>query len=169
MLLAISTDPGRSLPERSVGRAVQHHLLADQARDPFTEAVRVQERLFSTKPIFLGVEESLKHPVVPCGLKTDAERARHVRKRVRQMLNSRGEWEVTPPPVEKTLREICAMEPIPESALDLLKLRSGAATVRGAEVPEELRNKITALRPANELPVTNLESTTAACEPAGCV
>jgi len=28
---------------------------ADQERDPFTEAVRVQERLFSTKPIFLGV------------------------------------------------------------------------------------------------------------------
>src|SRR5258706_8927375 len=66
---------------------------ADQERDPFTEAVRTQERLFSTKPIFLGVEESLRHPVVPCGLKTDAERARHVRKRVREMLNSRGEWE----------------------------------------------------------------------------
>src|SRR3954468_7353831 len=61
--------------------------------DPFREAVRVQERLFTTKPIFLGVEESLHHPDVPCGLRTDAERARHVRKRVRQMLNSQGEWE----------------------------------------------------------------------------
>src|SRR6185436_19071807 len=27
---------------------------ADHGQDPFTEAVRVQERLFSTKPIFLG-------------------------------------------------------------------------------------------------------------------
>jgi len=69
----------------------------------------VQERLFTTKPIFLGVEESLKHPVVPCGLKTDAERARHVRKRVREMLNSRGEWELMPAPTEKPLRDIVIM------------------------------------------------------------
>ncbi|HEY9509103.1 MAG TPA: DEAD/DEAH box helicase, partial [Verrucomicrobiae bacterium] len=69
---------------------------AQQARDPFAEAVRVQERLFTVKPIFLGVEESLKHPIVPCGLKTDAERARHVRKLVREMRNSRGEWERMP-------------------------------------------------------------------------
>ncbi len=79
---------------------------AQNQRDPFTEAVRVQERLFTVKPIFLGVEESLKHPVVPCGLKTDAERARHVRKLVREMRNSRGEWETTPHPVEKPLKEI---------------------------------------------------------------
>jgi len=66
---------------------------AQHARDPFKEAVQVQERLFTMKPIFLGVEESLRHPDVPCGLRTDAERARHVRKRVREMVNSRGEWE----------------------------------------------------------------------------
>jgi superfamily II DNA/RNA helicase len=79
---------------------------AQDQRDPFTEAVRVQERLFTVKPIFLGVEESLRHPDVPCGLHTDAERARHVRKHVREMLNSRGEWELTPPWTEKPLREI---------------------------------------------------------------
>lgn len=84
--------------------AAKHH------RDPFHEAVRVQERLFTTKPIFLGVEESLKHPNVPCGLKTDAERARHVRKHVRQMLNSHGEWENFPPPSEKPLRDIRIVE-----------------------------------------------------------
>ena len=77
-----------------------------QDRDPFTEAVRVQQRLFTTKPIFLGVEESLKHPDTPCGLKTDGERARHVRKRVREMRNSRGEWELTPAAVDKPLKEI---------------------------------------------------------------
>jgi len=79
---------------------------AQQGRDPFGEAVRAQERLFTVKPIFLGVEESLKHPVVPCNLHTDAERARHVRKLVREMLNSRGEWETVPSPTEKPLSEI---------------------------------------------------------------
>ena len=120
---------------------------ANQGRDPFTEAVQVQQRLFTTKPILLGVEESMKHPAVPCGLKTDAERARHVRKRVRQMLNSRGEWEVTPAPTERTLREIRVMEPIPESALTLLKLRLSATVSPGVQIPERLRDKITVLQP----------------------
>lgn len=73
---------------------------ADEGRDPFTVAVRAQERLFTTRPIMLGVEESLKHPDVPCGLKTDAERARHVRGRLKQFRNSAGEWEPLPPPRE---------------------------------------------------------------------
>lgn len=77
-----------------------------RGRDPFTEAVQAQERLFTTKPIFLGVEESLRHPVVPCGLRTDPERARHVRKRLKEMLNSRGEWERMGEWVAKPLREI---------------------------------------------------------------
>ncbi len=90
---------------------------ADQhGRDPFREAVRTQERLFTTKPIFLGVEESLRHPDVPCGLRTDAERARHVRKRVREMRNSRGEWELYPAPVPVPLREIrVLMNRVPEA------------------------------------------------------
>jgi superfamily II DNA/RNA helicase len=77
-------------------------------RNPFAEAVRVQERLFTTKPIILGVEESMKHPEVPCGLHTDAERARHVRKRVRELLNSRGQWEPFPNPQVRPLGEIQA-------------------------------------------------------------
>jgi hypothetical protein len=108
---------------------------AQQGRDPFAEAVMVQQRLFTTKPILLGVEESMKHPDVPCGLKTDAERARHVRKRVRQMLNSRGEWEVTPAPKEQLLRDISVMEPIPEGALNLLKLGNKVAERSEPEVP----------------------------------
>lgn len=82
------------------------HSAAEQGRDPFAEAVRVQERLFTTKPIFLGVEASLKNPNTPCGLKTDAERARHVRRRQRQFLNSRGEWEDFPPPQERRLGDV---------------------------------------------------------------
>lgn len=79
---------------------------AAREEDPFVAAVRVQERLFTSKPIILGVEESMKHPMAPCGLNTDAERARHVRQRVREMRNSLGEWERYPVPVEKPLREI---------------------------------------------------------------
>src|SRR5436190_2149896 len=79
---------------------------AQHGQNPFAEAVRVQERLFTVKPIFLGVEESLRHPVVPCNLHTDAERGRHVRKLVREMLNSHGEWEPVPAVTEKPLREI---------------------------------------------------------------
>jgi len=80
--------------------AAQHGL------DPFREAVRTQERLFTTKPIFLGVEESLRHPDVPCRLRTDAERARHVRKRIREMLNSRAEWETLREPTARPVSEI---------------------------------------------------------------
>jgi superfamily II DNA/RNA helicase len=86
---------------------------ARHGRDPFADAVRVQERLFTTKPIVLGVEESLKHPDVPCGLKTDAERARHVRRLFREMLNSRGEWEAVGAPVPKPLGEIRICRPRP--------------------------------------------------------
>ena len=78
----------------------------DQGKDPFKEAVRVQERLFTAKPIFLGVEESLKNPVTPCGLMTDAERARHVRKKIRQMMNSEGQWQPYPESVECLLKNI---------------------------------------------------------------
>lgn len=83
---------------------------ADRRQDPFSEAVRAQERLFATKPIPLGVEESMRHPEVPCGLRTDPERARHVRQRVREMLNSIGEWEPTPAWVPVPARDILAPE-----------------------------------------------------------
>jgi superfamily II DNA/RNA helicase len=83
---------------------------AAQGLDPFRQAVRVQERLFTTKPIALGIEESILHPDAPCGLKTDAERARHIRRRVRQMLNSRGQWENFPAAAERPAREVQVME-----------------------------------------------------------
>lgn len=83
---------------------------AEQGKEPFAEAVRVQERLFTTKPIFLGVEFSLKHPNAPCGLMTDSDRARHVRRRVREMLNSRGEWQPYPQWEERPIKEIFIAE-----------------------------------------------------------
>ena len=81
-------------------------LAADNGREPFAEAVRVQDRLFTTKPIVLGVEEALKNADAPCGLMTDAERARHVRHRLRQILNSRGEWQNYPPEIDTPLSSI---------------------------------------------------------------
>lgn len=86
---------------------------ARAGRDPFAEAVRVQERLFTSKPIILGVEESLRHPQMPCGLRTDSERARQVKKRFREILNSRGEWEPYPAPQERPWREIMAVKAAP--------------------------------------------------------
>jgi superfamily II DNA/RNA helicase len=88
---------------------------AQHGRDPFHQAVRTQERLFTTKPIFLGVEESLRHPQVPCGLHTDAERARHVRKRVREMLNSQSRWEPHPAPVPVPLKDVRVYDSQPAS------------------------------------------------------
>ena len=67
---------------------------AEQGQEPFEVAVMAQKRLFTTKPIWLGVEESLKNPNTPCGLKTDADRARHVRRRLKEFRNSQGEWEL---------------------------------------------------------------------------
>lgn len=79
---------------------------SDQGKEPYVEAVRVQKRLFTTKPIILGVEESLKNLNTPCGLLTDAERARHVRRKQREMLNSKGEWELYPEWKDCLLRDI---------------------------------------------------------------
>src|SRR5207249_5871617 len=105
---------------------------AQNGLDPFGEAVRAQERLFTTKPIFLGVEESLRHPDVPCGLRTDAERARHVRKRVREMLNSRGEWELMRELVARPVRDVFVQE-------DVLRVPC-SVTDTGSVAEHETRN-----------------------------
>src|SRR3954469_15257472 len=97
--------------------AVQH------GRDPYAEAVLVQERLFTTKPVILGIEESIRHPDVPCGLKTDSERARHVRRRVREMINSKGEWEVIQPAIERRIGDIFFRPTPANETAELLPLR----------------------------------------------
>lgn len=82
------------------------HAAVEDGREPFAEAIRVQSRLFTTRPITLGVENALEHPDAPCGLSTDAERAKHVRKQDKEILNSRGEWERQPRREEVLLRDI---------------------------------------------------------------
>ncbi len=109
---------------------------ADAGRDPFARAVKVQERLFSSKPIFLGVEETMRHPDTPCGLRTDAERARRVRRKAKQILNSRGEWEPHPQPREVPLSRIQLQElsPAQETAFKLHGAVVGQP--RPAEAPD---------------------------------
>jgi hypothetical protein len=106
---------------------------ADAGKPPFEEAVRVQERLFTTKPIILGVEESLKRPGAPCGWMTDAERARQVRKKNREMLNSAGEWEPYPFWQERPLGKVRVVTkptalPPPSGAAGGTETPSDAAT-----------------------------------------
>jgi hypothetical protein len=124
---------------------------AQNGRDPFREAVRTQERLFTTKPIFLGVEESLRHPEVPCGLRTDAERARHVRRRVREMQNSRGEWETMREPIAKPLREIVALA-------DVLRVACCAPEPPVSDTQHATRPSSCALCPSSPSPPPSKES-----------
>ncbi|MGC8744711.1 MAG: DEAD/DEAH box helicase [Verrucomicrobiia bacterium] len=91
------------------------HSAAQQGINPFEQAVKIQEKLFTSKPVHLGVEESLVHPDVPCGLKTDSERARHVRKPFKQILNSKGEWEPLKSFEQRPLKGIYIAEFIKDS------------------------------------------------------
>ena len=75
----------------------------ERGLEPFSEAVRVQRRLFSAMPILIGVEACLDQPDAPCGIQTDAGRARHVFSKVKEMLNSRGEWQLCSAPSELIL------------------------------------------------------------------
>ena len=117
---------------------------AHAGEDPFERAVKAQERLFSSKPIFLGVEETLRHPETPCGLRTDSERARRVRRKAKQILNSRGEWEPHPPsretPLAKIyLRELTATQ---ETAFKLTGAVAGEARPEGAPEAPPLRSAL---------------------------
>lgn len=120
---------------------------ADVGEEPFARAVRVQERLFSSKPIFLGVEETMRNPDAPCGLKTDSERARRVRRKVKQFLNSRGEWEAYSKPCEVPLSEIYVQDVDPR-ALTALKLTAPVAGQARDQVADDEAVKPPALRPA---------------------
>jgi superfamily II DNA/RNA helicase len=90
----------------------------ESGTSPFAAAVSVQEKLFTTKPITLGVENALKNPNAPCQLKTDSERARLVRSHITQFLNSQGDWETKRQDVELELSSVFA--PIyPEKQKDI--------------------------------------------------
>ena len=145
------------------------HGAVEQGRDPYAEAVRVQQRLFSTQPISLGMEFVMQHPDAPCKLGTDSERARKSRRQVREMQNSQGEWEswpvVKPVPLDEVFvpaksngkglahnESQFGQVPLLSSALlvpevlkrtgagELVMLPDGQAYVREQKVADELNN-----------------------------
>lgn len=73
------------------------HNASRSGKNPFSEAVRIQKRLFTSQPIPLGIEFCLRFPDAPCRRNTDAERARLSQKCHREMLNSAGIWEPLTP------------------------------------------------------------------------
>ena len=117
------------------------HGVAEQGLDPYAEAVRVQQRLFSTQPILLGMEFAMKHPDAPCGLGTDSERARKARRRVREMLNSQGGWEPWPKAKPVPLSEVFVpKKPSGDEAADERLLLGQAPVLQPALLePEVLR------------------------------
>ncbi len=83
---------------------------AGRGEDPFRAVTKVATHLFSTRPLLIGVEKFYERidqsaagavaeqdRVLVCGLPVDAERGRLVRRHEAEMLNSRGEWEISPP------------------------------------------------------------------------
>jgi superfamily II DNA/RNA helicase len=112
---------------------------AEEGRNPYVTAIRAQARLFTTKPIHLGVEHALQDPGRPCGLLTDAERARRVRHRIRQMYNSRGEWEPLPRASEVLVNEVFLHERKAEQSDEETDAEQAGPRLRPAlSVPEAL-------------------------------
>lgn len=77
---------------------------------PFAAAVDLSHSLFSAQRVPLGVEHSLATGAKPCGLWTDAERARFVRRPVTEILNSKDEWEMKTPPRNVSLGKLFVRE-----------------------------------------------------------
>jgi superfamily II DNA/RNA helicase len=136
-LRLIDAHPGHLSRSRAVDWAALLGIMvaaAENQRDPFQDAVQAQERLFTTKTIVLGIEESLRHPDAPCGLRTDSERARHVRKRFREMLNSQGEWEPIRETYSRPLKEILTPE-VPAVTVPLVPSAEHAEGHGSKELP----------------------------------
>ena len=138
------------------------HAAIQGGREPFAEAIRVQSRLFTTRPITLGVEEALEHPNAPCGLHADADRARHVRKQDKEVLNSRGQWERNPRREDVPMKNIRVSIGRKEEGLplDLKPLLSqpealgnhgpGVLSVIDRDAPEPIYGRVSTVAERNE-------------------
>ena len=96
---------------------------ARSGKNPFVEAVRIQKRLFTSKPIPIGVEFCLTRPQAPCGLRTDAERARLAQKCHREMLNSSGRWEPLTPEIKAPAVQVIHLKKLSRENANLLRAR----------------------------------------------
>jgi superfamily II DNA/RNA helicase len=74
-----------------------------RGEDPFLSALELGGRLFSTRPLTLGVEGFYGGGAHPCGLRVDGERGRFVRRHQEKMQNSRGLWQNQLAPAATTL------------------------------------------------------------------
>ncbi len=83
---------------------------AERGEQAFAAAVELSHALYSTQKIPLGVEHSLTTGPRPCGFFVDAERARFIRRPVKEMLNSAGEWEPATPETEVSLGDLFVCE-----------------------------------------------------------
>ena len=138
------------------------HAAIEDGREPFAEAIRVQSRLFTTRPITLGVENALDHPNVPCGLQVDADRARHVRKQDGEILNSRGEWERNPRREDVPMREIrmCLTKAVEGKIMELQPFLSqpeslgdqgpGVLSIIDRTAPEPIYGRVSTVAERNE-------------------
>jgi superfamily II DNA/RNA helicase len=92
---------------------------ADRGEEPFRAVSEVASRLFSTRPLLIGVEKYYQTKAVlvrepatdpdtmlVCGLPVDGERGRLVRRHEVEMLNSRGEWQIRPPASNTVLSQL---------------------------------------------------------------
>ncbi|MEP7071216.1 MAG: DEAD/DEAH box helicase [Verrucomicrobiota bacterium] len=86
------------------------HATAQRNEEPFPAALRLTRSLFSVQNVPLGVERPLAGGPRPCGLWVEAERARFVRRGVREMMNSRGEWETKAPSTMASLGDAFVFE-----------------------------------------------------------
>ena len=140
---------------------IMHAAIQDE-REPFAEAIRVQARLFTTRPITLGVEKALEHPDAPCGLQTDADRARHVSKQDKEILNSRGEWERNPCREDVPMNDIrvCSSTAVEGQSMELKPLLScpellgdhgpGSLSVIDPNGPEPIYGRVSTVAERNE-------------------
>ncbi|MDQ8180606.1 DEAD/DEAH box helicase [Pelagicoccus sp. SDUM812005] len=78
---------------------------AERGVEAFPEVVKACERLFGESPAKVGAEHSIQFPDMPCGLKVDAERARHATANSEEILNSQGVWEPRGERVQATWAE----------------------------------------------------------------
>ena len=115
--------------------------------DPCRAAIGLTKKLFSTHEVRTGFEIGLDWDSIPCGLRTDSERARLVRRFDLEMLNSRNEWEIQPGELTSTLERAvifknerwCPALSQPETFTNLgtgnlCKLTSGPSKTYGREM-----------------------------------
>jgi superfamily II DNA/RNA helicase len=86
------------------------HAAAQRGEEPFAAALELNQRLFTSQPVPLGIEHARATGPMPCGLSIDMERARFARRGIVEMRNSRGQWEPRPEPATAPLGEVLMLE-----------------------------------------------------------